>query len=306
MIADLCLVLLLDASGSVDAAEWELQARATAEALSSPAIVEQVLRGPHGRIAVAAMEWSGAALEILPWTTIASAGDAARVAAALQAYQRRQSGSTAVGDALVAAGSMFHQGVAGRPVACGRQVVDISSDGASNAGQSPAGAVAFLQAMDVQVNAIVIQPADADPSANSGLPPGSTGGEIGVLEFYEKTVSGFVLEASWEGYAEAIRRKLALEIAGYPELRKRSFPVDHSLPLARSTCGPWLTPGCARQAEIAYEPWLLGHAPSPEAPLALYPTGPLPDGAIAPVPAPGAALLLGLGLAGLILFRRKR
>lgn len=292
MIADLCLVLLLDASGSVDAAEWEMQARATAEALSSPAIVEQVLRGPHGRIAVAAMEWSGAALEILPWTTIASAGDAARVAAALQAYQRRQSGSTAVGDALVAAGSMFHQGVAGRPVACGRQVVDISSDGASNAGQSPAGAVAFLQAMDVQVNAIVIQD------------------EIGVLEFYEGLVSGFVLEASWDGYAEAIRRKLALEIAGAPpSVRKHAFPVDRPLscdlrsPGARSTCGmdsSWLTPA------IGYEPWSLGWPSAPEAPLALYPTGPLPDGAIAPVPAPGAALLLGLGLAGLILFRGKR
>ena len=34
MIADLCLVLLLDASGSVDAKEWELQAKATAEARS--------------------------------------------------------------------------------------------------------------------------------------------------------------------------------------------------------------------------------------------------------------------------------
>ena len=33
MIADLCLVLLLDASGSVDAAEWTLQAKATADAI---------------------------------------------------------------------------------------------------------------------------------------------------------------------------------------------------------------------------------------------------------------------------------
>ena len=51
MIADLCLVLLMDASGSIDEGEWALQAKATAEALSTTAIVEKITRGPHGHIA---------------------------------------------------------------------------------------------------------------------------------------------------------------------------------------------------------------------------------------------------------------
>lgn len=190
MIADLCLVLLLDASGSVDSAEWTLQAKATADAISHPAIVDKITHGQHGRIAVTAMEWSGAALSILPWTPIASMGEARSVALVLATYQRRQSGATALGDALLAAAAAIKAAPD-----CVRHVVDVSSDGTSNAGTSPAQAVAALQAMDVQVNALVIQD------------------EIGVLEFYEKTVTGFVMPASWESYQQAIKAKLSLEIA---------------------------------------------------------------------------------------------
>lgn len=190
MIADLCLVLLLDASGSVDAAEWELQAKATADAISSPAIVDKITHGQHGRIAVTAMEWSGSAVTILPWTAIASMGDAKSVALVLATYQRRQSGSTALGDALMAAAAAIKAAPD-----CARHVVDVSSDGTNNAGTNPNAAVGILQSMDVQVNAIVIQD------------------EIGVLEFYEKTVSGFVMPASWDSYQQAIKNKLSLEIA---------------------------------------------------------------------------------------------
>jgi len=190
MIADLCLVLLLDASGSIDASEWELQAKATAEAISSPTIVEKITHGQHGRIAVMAMEWSSGTATMLPWTQIASMADAKSVAVVLATYQRRQSGSTAMGDALLAAAAAIKAAPD-----CARHVVDISGDGTSNAGSDPKQAVAVLQAMDVQVNALVIQD------------------EIGVLEFYERTVSGFVMPASWETYAQAIKAKLSLEIA---------------------------------------------------------------------------------------------
>lgn len=198
MIADLCLVLLLDASGSVDASEWALQAEATADALASPAIVEKITRGGAGAIAVTAMEWSGSAVTILPWTRIASMGEARSVAAALKTYQRRQSGSTAIGDALMAAAAALRAAPD-----CLRLAVDISGDGTNNAGSSPQLAVATLQGMEATVNAIVIQD------------------EIGVIEFYEKTVSGFVLPSAWETYAEAIQRKLSMEISG------QQRPRDH-------------------------------------------------------------------------------
>ncbi len=200
MIADLCLVLLLDASGSVDAKEWEQQAQATADALSSPAIVERITHGPNGRIAVTAIEWSSGAALILPWTPIASEGDAKSVAVILATYQRKQSGSTAVGDALTAAAAAIKAGPE-----CLRHVVDISSDGTSNAGSDPRAAVAALMGMDVMVNALVIED------------------EPGVLDFYKDTVSGFVMPASWDSYAQAIKTKLSLEIAGLDNCRPGGF-----------------------------------------------------------------------------------
>jgi Ca-activated chloride channel family protein len=196
MIADLCLVLLLDASGSVDAKEWELQAKATAEAISTPAIVEKITHGQYGRIVVTAMEWSSSTVVILPWTQIANMGDAKSVALVLATYQRRQSGSTAVGDALLAAAAAIRAAPD-----CVRHVVDISSDGTSNAGSDPRAAVLALQAMDVNVNALVIED------------------EIGVLDFYKRTVSGFVMPATWESYAQAIKAKLTLEIAELGDCR---------------------------------------------------------------------------------------
>ncbi len=201
MIADLCLVLLLDASGSVDAGEWELQAKATAEAISAPAIVDKITRGQNGRIAVTAMEWSSSTVAILPWTMIASMKDAKSVALVLATYQRRQSGSTAVGDALLAAAAAIRAAPD-----CVRHVVDISSDGTNNAGSDPKAAVALLQAMDVTVNALVIED------------------EIGVLEFYQRTVSGFVMPATWESYQQAIKAKLSLEIAGLEPCRPDRCP----------------------------------------------------------------------------------
>jgi Ca-activated chloride channel family protein len=190
MMADLCLVLLLDASGSIDEREWALQARATAEALSTTAIVERITRGPRGHVAVMALEFADKSAVVLPWTDIAGMADAQRVSVILATYKRRMWGSTAVGNALLAAGAALKEAPP-----CLRHVVDLSTDGASNDGPHPAGAVAELQGRGVMVNAVVIED------------------EPGVLDYYKKVVSGFVVPATWESYAEAIKAKLQLEVA---------------------------------------------------------------------------------------------
>lgn len=193
MIVDLCLVLLLDSSGSVDAAEWELQARATAEALASPDIVARIVAGPNRRVAVYVAEWATAVATIAPWTEIASTADAAALAGRLVQHRRQFDHSTAAGDALLAAGDALDQAPA-----CLRRVVDISSDGTSNTGSDPAESVAALQARGIEVNAVVIE------------------GDPGVLDYWRAVTPGFVLPATWDSYAQAIRAKLALEIAGLP------------------------------------------------------------------------------------------
>lgn len=177
MIADLCLVLLLDSSGSIDAGEWDLQAEATAEALSTTAIVEKITRGQHGHIAVMAMEFADRSAVMLPWTDIAGMADARRVAVILATYQRRMSGSTAVGDALQAAAAALEAAPA-----CVRHVVGLSTDGARNDGTDPVTAVNLLQGRDVMVNAVVIE----DEPGGAGLLQADRlglrdGGELGKL-----------------------------------------------------------------------------------------------------------------------------
>lgn len=277
MLADLCLVLLLDSSGSVDAAEWELQAKATADALASPAIVERILAGPHGAIAVAALEWSSAGVVAVPWARIASPGDAQSFALDLATYMRRQSGSTAMGDALFAAGAQLEALPAQVATGCLRQVVDISGDGTSNAGAWPKDAIAALAARDVIVNALVIQD------------------EIGVVEYYERIVSGFVMPASWDSYRQAIKAKLSLEISAYP--------VE-----PRHAAGAAPLPQILAPGRHAWHGGLPGADAGPPSMVGLAMIG---DGMTAqadrvpadPVPSPGSLALLAFGLFGLALAR---
>lgn len=270
MLADLCLVLLLDASGSVDAAEWELQAKATADALSTPAIVEKITHGAYGAVAVTAMEWSGAALMAVPWTRIASMGEAKSFALQLASYQRRQSGSTAMGDALLAAGALLEAVPANVATGCLRQVVDISGDGTSNAGALPADAIAVLQARDTVVNGIVIED------------------EIGVVEYYEGLIPGFVLRATRDSYREAIQAKLQLEIAAYPMVERHAAGPVILLPGAYGYRygGAW-----GRSPMLVDQ--RIGTA---------WPGQGEPDS----VPAPGSLALLALGIVGLAVARWQR
>src|SRR5438270_7903047 len=57
---DLLLVLASDVSRSVDTRKFQLQREGYAAALSNPRVVEAIKSGPHGRIAICFVEWSGA------------------------------------------------------------------------------------------------------------------------------------------------------------------------------------------------------------------------------------------------------
>lgn len=61
------LVLLLDVSGSIDAAAWRLQVEGHAEALTAPAVVRQVER--EG-VAVALVQFDHGARLVLPWRVL--------------------------------------------------------------------------------------------------------------------------------------------------------------------------------------------------------------------------------------------
>jgi hypothetical protein len=147
------LALGLDVSGSVDSAEYALQFRGLAAALTSPEVASVLLEG-GAPVALAVYEWSGPPDQrlILPWTDITDAGVLADVAARIASTPRAGgSVTTAVGSAMIY-GAML---LAERPD-CPRHTLDISGDGLSNTGPHPRGLPLPQTGRPLTVNALAI------------------------------------------------------------------------------------------------------------------------------------------------------
>src|SRR5262249_15510323 len=69
---DLLLVLSSDVSRSVDNPKFLLQREGYAAAISDPQVIEAIKSGPHQRIAVCFVEWSGFGAQklVIDWTII--------------------------------------------------------------------------------------------------------------------------------------------------------------------------------------------------------------------------------------------
>jgi len=78
---DLLLVLASDVSRSVDSRKFQLQREGYAAALSNPRVVEAIKSGPHGRIAICFVEWSGASSLklVIDWTIVGDAASARKI-----------------------------------------------------------------------------------------------------------------------------------------------------------------------------------------------------------------------------------
>ncbi|MCU0906482.1 MAG: DUF1194 domain-containing protein [Rhodobacteraceae bacterium] len=192
---DVALVLAIDVSDSVDAGEYRLQVDGLADALTDPAIADTLVAG---QMALTVLQWSGADRQqnTLPWQRMRSAADVAAFAADARAMARAFVRSdTAPGEAIAAALSLF------RAVPdCARRVIDVSGDGAENAGRSTARASRAAHAAGVEVNGLAIE---------------SIG--VAITRFYRDTLitpGGFVITARTHAdYARAIREKILREIS---------------------------------------------------------------------------------------------
>jgi len=207
---DVLLLLAVDVSRSVDEEEARLQREGYAAALRNPAVHEAIAGGLQGAIGLAYLEWSGPEQQrlVLPWTRVAGAADATGAADRLGAEPLTSGTWTSIAAALGVARSL----IGAAPFAAGRRVVDISGDGANNAGGPIEDARRALLDEGVVINGLPVMKDGGD--AGSGLAPG-----IRLDQYYRDEVAGgfgaFVLPvADFQGFAPAIRRKLVLEIAG--------------------------------------------------------------------------------------------
>lgn len=208
--ADLELILAVDASGSVNEREFGLQMGGIARAFLDTEVVSAARGGPEGRIAVALLIWSDAALPktASEWFLIdgpeAAAAFSDRVASFIpqRGVSIGQSGAgTGIGAALEFALAMFPANGVSAP----RRTIDLSGDGVETkpwfqkATELPA-ARAMAAAAGVTVNGLAILSDDrrlgAYYRAEMITGPGS-----------------FVMEAAgFEDFAEAIKLKLLAEI----------------------------------------------------------------------------------------------
>ena len=211
---DVELVIAVDVSYSMDPDEQSLQREGYVLALTSKEFLQALRQGAHGKIAITYFEWAGQSDQkiLMPWRVIDGPESADAVAAEISRAPYRRASRTSISGALRFAKPLFDDsGYRGL-----RRVIDVSGDGANNAGP-----LVELTRDDVLAAGITI----------NGLPimlkrPYSGTMDIENLdEYYEDCVIGgpgaFVIPIrEREKFIEATRTKLVLEIAGrQPEAR---------------------------------------------------------------------------------------
>lgn len=201
---DLELVLLADASGSIDADELLFQRQSYATAITDPAVVAAIQNTLYGSIAVTYVEWASNQATVVDWTIIADMDSATAFADALIGPPRQASGSNAIGAALLYGMDQIE----GNDIRGLRRVIDFSGDTMANTfGPAITTSRDQVVAAGITINALPILRSN-DFRSNSGL-----------VNLYEQNIIGgpnaFVMPAmDGAEFTDAVRRKLILEIAG--------------------------------------------------------------------------------------------
>ncbi|MBV8744362.1 MAG: DUF1194 domain-containing protein [Xanthobacteraceae bacterium] len=208
---DLLLVLASDVSRSVDAAKFKLQRDGYVAAISNPRVIEAIKSGPHGRIAICFIEWSGVGAQkvVIDWTVVDGVKAAQDFASQLDEAQRSFADRTSISGGIDFAMSQLEHA----PFQATRRTIDVSGDGTNNSGRDVTAARDEALAQGVTINGLVIlseQPLSWN--ADHTNPPG------GLDAYYRNNVTGgpnsFVMVAeNFNSFGQAILNKLVAEVA---------------------------------------------------------------------------------------------
>ena len=204
---DLELILAVDVSRSMDTDEQKLQRDGYVAALTHPEVVAAITQGRHGRIALSYVEWAGPESQhtVMDWRAIDGPASAGAFAAALARAPIQRLRGTSISHGLAFVAPLFDD----NGYDATRRVIDVSGDGPNNMGIPIETARAPIVGAGITIN---------------GLPimikrPGGFASIANLDVYYEDCVIGgfgafLVVVRSADQFAEAIRRKLVLEIAG--------------------------------------------------------------------------------------------
>ncbi len=205
---DLELVLLADATGSIDEDEIRFQREGYARAITDPAVLNTIRNTLIGKIAITYIEWADASSQqiVADWTVIDGPDSARSFADAILAPPRLAYGRNAIGAAL-----LFGKAQIDNNAYSGlRKVIDLSADSANNwngpsifeARQQIVGAGMTINGLAVLCRSCSGQPISYD-----------------LEQAFKDTIIGgsgaFVVTAeNAQEFANTVRRKLVLEISG--------------------------------------------------------------------------------------------
>ena len=201
---DVALVLAVDVSGSIDYQEAELQRKGIVDAFLSKEVIQAIQSGSLGRIGVSVVYFSSADYGVMSvpvnWMVVQDQNSATAFVKALVAARRPSARGTSISDALELSLRMLEKG----PYHAVKRVIDVSGDGANNAGGPVLEARNEVLSKGITINALPI----IDDSTPQDLD-----------KYFEGCVVGgpgnFVIPAKGFGdFARAMRRKLVLEISG--------------------------------------------------------------------------------------------
>ena len=204
------LVLLADASGSIDEEELVFQRQGYAQALTDPNVIAAITNSLYGNVAITYVEWATNTAQVVDWTIIDSAETAEAFAQALIGPPRQAYGSNAIGGALLDGKRLIEMNDIDAP----RAVIDFSGDSIRNAsGPAIAAARAEVLAAGITINALPILRPDDGRRAGANLEE----------EYHNRIIGGpsaFMVTAEGRAsFADTVRRKLVLEISGLtPEI----------------------------------------------------------------------------------------
>jgi Protein of unknown function (DUF1194) len=207
---DLEVILAADVSRSIDDAEFDLQRKGYAAALTDPRVLTAIRGRSGAAIGVCFIEWSGDEDQqvVVDWSEIRDEEDAGTIAAAILAAPRSFMGRTSISAAIDFATAHF----AKSKWQAGRRIIDVSGDGTNNSGRPVTEARDQALAQGVTINglAIINDKPNLGYSAHT-QPPG------GLPLYYRQNVIGgpnafLLVVQDFNSFADAMANKLAKEI----------------------------------------------------------------------------------------------
>jgi hypothetical protein len=217
---DLLLVLAVDVSRSIDQPKFMLQRDGYAAAVSNSGVLEAIKSGPHQKIALNFVEWSGFGAQklLIDWTVIDGAAAARRFGDQIVEAPRSFADRTSISGGIEFASAQLERS----PFKAPRHIIDVSGDGTNNAGREVGAARNDVVAKGIIVNGLVILSDNQVLfNAEHTNPPG------GLEKYYRDNVIGgpgaFVMVAEdFNAFGKAIIKKMIAEIAAAPSPRQRT------------------------------------------------------------------------------------